>query len=67
MIKDVVENSRIDFEEGGVEASALELLQSVSPHLLSHTLKSTCTTETTATSDTMRNDDNELERTIISR
>ncbi|ETN37555.1 uncharacterized protein HMPREF1541_07177 [Cyphellophora europaea CBS 101466] len=28
VIKDVVENSRIDFEEGGVEASALELLQS---------------------------------------
>ena len=31
VIKDVVDLSRTDFEEQGVEASALELLQSVGP------------------------------------
>jgi hypothetical protein len=36
VIKDVVEQSRVDFEEGGVEASALEMLQLVSNNLISY-------------------------------
>lgn len=36
IIADVVESSRVDFEEGGVEEQVLEELRQVWPHLSTH-------------------------------